>query len=318
MSDSYDKLKNAREQLVGPSTERLVEVLLNKNQHFSRREAALESLVESQDPSAVKAINAIIQAEDKHIALRLAAITSVGNLKHTSAVSSLVQALQDGSSRIRRRVVTALEDVGDLRAVEPLIGYLLSADESDSFKQNVISALSRIGGDRVFETLTRLVTEENADVAVRVSAIWGLNQIAVSGEGKRREVIELMQHLAGGGYANPTVSSMDRLIIRPKAVEVLAGLAHLAVESPHIAVASGTGGSFILSSVMHDPGTDAMALFHRYAEYLESIRNLLPQGAKSYAFGPHNCGGPECPHDSWLESLRVESVAPWNRIYEYS
>jgi hypothetical protein len=45
----------------------------------------------------------------------------------------------------------------------------------------------------------------------------------------------------------------------------------------------------------------------RYLEYLERIKERLPPGAQGFMFaeGRYDISNPKCPHDSWLECMRI-------------
>ncbi len=54
------------------------------------------------------------------------------------------------------------------------------------------------------------------------------------------------------------------------------------------------------------------AAYQRYNEYLKSLRDKLPDAAFAFATAPwhYNPQDPRCPHDAWLEHLKIEELAP--------
>src|SRR5438552_2009619 len=93
------------------------------------RWAALDSLLQNDEPDAIEAVNGIIRGESKHTKLREAAIQGVSERKRMDAVEALVSATGTGSKRIRCLAVAALSEIGDQRAVEPLIAALTGQDQ---------------------------------------------------------------------------------------------------------------------------------------------------------------------------------------------
>ena len=69
-----------------------------------------------------------------------------------------------------------------------------------------------------------------------------------------------------------------------------------------------------LDSSEQDP--HLLAQSHRnYQLYLSSIEDKLPPGAKAFATAPwhYDFGDSRCPHDAWVESLRVWEHASGTR-----
>src|SRR5437762_14366282 len=66
--------------------------------------------------------------------------------------------------------------------------------------------------------------------------------------------------------------------------------------------------AFILSD---QRATDVEAAFRRYGEYLERRRPDFPRGAYSLATSDWYYDGDDhrCPHDAWLESVRLSEPA---------
>jgi HEAT repeat protein len=82
------------------------------------------------------------------------AATALGNLKEPTALEPLIAALGDGrvtSVTLRREVAVALGELGDSRAVGPLITAL--DDEGQYVRDGATTALGRIGGPQAEQAL---------------------------------------------------------------------------------------------------------------------------------------------------------------------
>ncbi len=74
--------------------------------------------------------------------------------------------------------------------------------------------------------------------------------------------------------------------------------------------------SFLLSEQRHN---DFQGYWKRYKEYIESIRDRMPQGAMKlglsndwYDFTIH-----QCPHDAWLEEYKVIETDPGGQAVRF-
>lgn len=78
------------------------------------------------------------------------------------AVESLIIALKDESSDVRRSVALALGRLGDERVVGPLVESL--GDRDKWVRVSVVEALGRIGDRRAIEPLMKALKDESSDV----------------------------------------------------------------------------------------------------------------------------------------------------------
>ncbi|MBN1264820.1 MAG: HEAT repeat domain-containing protein [Anaerolineales bacterium] len=85
------------------------------------REAAIEALGVLQDPDLVKPLTAMLK--DSEAPVREAAVQALRKLK-VNAVDEFIAALKDTEAYVRTAAIEALADLGDTRAVEPLLGNL--------------------------------------------------------------------------------------------------------------------------------------------------------------------------------------------------
>ncbi|MBA3614687.1 MAG: hypothetical protein M3Q62_06310 [Actinomycetota bacterium] len=75
--------------------------------------------------------------------------------------------------------------------------------------------------------------------------------------------------------------------------------------------------SFIMEfmSVASEDLEEGAALFQRYYEYLDSVKERMPQGAYSFAVADwhYDHDDPRCPHDAWVEALVVAELSSGTR-----
>lgn len=93
------------------------------------RDAAL-ALGELHDASAVDALCAVVVNRDNyfHSVVRSAAAGSLGKLKNGRALDALLTGLRDPIAEASQSAIRALGDLGDERAVAPLIAVLQNQD----------------------------------------------------------------------------------------------------------------------------------------------------------------------------------------------
>jgi hypothetical protein len=74
--------------------------------------------------------------------------------------------------------------------------------------------------------------------------------------------------------------------------------------------------SFILEPDIHDPNLPIEEIFdrfRRYDEFLESIREKLPVGARAYAFSVWRVWNDRHPHDAWFEEMALKVASSGKR-----
>ena len=72
--------------------------------------------------------------------------------------------------------------------------------------------------------------------------------------------------------------------------------------------------TFILAAT-RDPSEDVVGLFRAYQEYLVANRERFPRSAFALATSEwySDFRDPRCPHDAWLEQVRIEEPATGER-----
>lgn len=100
-------------------------------------------------------------------------VETLGNMKATEAVPSLILSLKDEHQAVRWTTAEALGKIKAVEAIEPLIHAL--KDEESTVRQYVASALGKIGDLRAVEALTQ--AKEDKSWFVRLAARRALEQI---------------------------------------------------------------------------------------------------------------------------------------------
>jgi len=117
--------------------------------------------------SIVEPLIGVLQDENNDV--RTAVASTLGEIGDVRAVEPLIALLQDKA--VRDRVVSALGKLKDRRAVEPLI-EILHDDKDWSIRRDVIRAFGQIGGERAITQLLPLLQDQ--DHRLREEAIRGL------------------------------------------------------------------------------------------------------------------------------------------------
>ncbi|NPE27830.1 HEAT repeat domain-containing protein [Methanococcoides sp. SA1] len=127
-----------------------------------------------------------LKDEDDNV--RSHAIHSLGQIGDEKAVEPLIQVMNDENERIdvRRHATSVLGQIGDGRAVKPLIQILESKDDN-SVRMVAIRALTGIGDGRAVEPLIQAMDDKNE--SVRNHAAYALVQF---GESAVEPLIQLM------------------------------------------------------------------------------------------------------------------------------
>lgn len=137
-----------------------------------------------------------LQDEDERT--REGAVKALGEIGDARAVEPLIVVLEAQDGPIRWKVARALGEIGDARAVEPLIQAL--ADEKGLVRLEAAKALGKIGDRRAMEVLTEALEDESSLV-----------------QDAAREALEQIQAAAPTPPAEPvTVGEGERTIVAPR------------------------------------------------------------------------------------------------------
>ena len=180
------------------------------------RDAAVEAIAKiGGDPRAVAAFAEPLK--NGNSIAREEAASSLGKIRHKSAVEHLIPALKDEDCFVRQSAAASLGKIGDPSAVEALAQTL--KDEDKDVRQTAAIALGEIGGTTAVEPLLQLLKDES--VIVRYRAAESLGRIGGSGA-----VDALIEALKDKGWIDMPVgggkSGNKKVWVRQKAIEVLA------------------------------------------------------------------------------------------------
>ena len=110
-------------------------------------------------PEAVGTLDVDSQDTDR----LAAAETAVGAVRNPEAVPILIGLLKHKGLLIRRQAASALGDIGDVRAVDALIGMISGGMNTSLDTVAAIKALGQIGDERALEPLVRLLSPTGED-----------------------------------------------------------------------------------------------------------------------------------------------------------
>ena len=162
---------NVIEQLIAvgePSVESLKKILFSSKDEEIRT-AVVFALYRINTPIAMKGVLAAL--DDKSVVVRTAAARVLGMAKYRAAVDQLMEIVQKDKAPARRQAATALGQIGDDRAIGPLL--TASANPDDRFvEHSIIYSLITLGKT---EPLVRAL--EHPSENVRKVALIALDQI---------------------------------------------------------------------------------------------------------------------------------------------
>lgn len=169
------------------------------NHGFSRRDNAIEALVEIGEP----------------------------------AVEPLIQALNNESWVVREAATEALGKIGDERAVEPLIKVLDDEDETTFVREAAAEALGEIGDERAIEPLAHALT----DIDVLKNAAVALDKLGWAPQNESEKAYYLIAKnqwdeltRLGEPAVEPLIHTLTDMDVREEAVETLTRIGEPAVE----------------------------------------------------------------------------------------
>ncbi|MFQ5897590.1 MAG: HEAT repeat domain-containing protein [Candidatus Methylomirabilia bacterium] len=141
---------------------------------------------------------------------RMKAAERLGASKHPRALDPLLAALHDPNRDVRWAAIQALGDLGDRRAVRPLVHYLEREEAYRWGRRLVANALGAIGDPEAVDPLLRLLTDEDP-FARRLAAI------ALLWIGEPRAMPRVAELLRD--TSDPTLATVKRELARAEAGE---------------------------------------------------------------------------------------------------
>jgi HEAT repeat protein len=135
--------------------------------HMARK--TLANIGSPTVPALLTLLSDKSQSED----MRYGATMVLGVIKDSRAIEPLLNALQDESLYVSKRVAEALADIGDKRAVAGLIAQL--NDKNSEMRSASAVALGRLGDQQAVQSLVSLLKDDIDDV--RRAAIEALEKL---------------------------------------------------------------------------------------------------------------------------------------------
>lgn len=146
--------------------------------------AITKTLASFKNQKAVPTLLFILNNKDENYTLRLSAAESLGKIGDKYAVASLIDIVANESEKsvyLRESAAKALGMLGDIRAIDPFIKILESKkgiiDKFTFLKERVIESISKIGykNDKILKALSNSLMDESS--SVRLGALEALSEI---------------------------------------------------------------------------------------------------------------------------------------------
>jgi len=146
-------------------------ILLLADEEWEVEKAANDALVAIGEP-AVEPLILVLQDDNENVYLQLKVVDVLGELGDERAIQPMIQALKSGDPELRADLAYSLGMMGE-PAVEPLIQVL--GDEDPYVRVRAAEALGRIGDERAIGPLTEALDDDFE--RVRIFAKKGLEKI---------------------------------------------------------------------------------------------------------------------------------------------
>ncbi len=169
------------------------------------RKAAVVALQEIGGVQVIEPLNAALTDVDSQVSL--AAVNALGHLG-AIAVEPLITALETGSPEIKVEAAQQLGEIGDLRAVEPLIELL-----KDHIRVPVIEALGKLSDIRAVEPLVKILENDEAYERDRRAALFAVGK--VGDQRVCKPLVWLLWSEKSGPVRRDIVSVLDKLGWQP-------------------------------------------------------------------------------------------------------
>jgi HEAT repeat protein len=174
------------------------------------REMAARALEYCGDKKAAVAALTKVVATDKDVSVRRASAATLAKLPDAAALESLVKGLSDDNDTVRGLCATALGNIKDNRANEPLL-KVLTGDSKPIVRLQAATALSKIKDKSIAEALVKALQNEKDERVKMASA--GAVRNAVGGDTAQTEPMPSVNDVAKelGGLAKEMKEVEDKL-----------------------------------------------------------------------------------------------------------
>lgn len=160
------------------TTDELIQILLDKQSPV--RNSARWRLTNLKEPAALDALVAIVLDETEDKDFRKWTIIELGEFGRGEVVEPLLKVLNSPDMEISSAAATTLSTLHDERAVEPLIELMLrpaNTREERNNRRAAISALGEIGDRRAVAPLLAFMQDKSLHSALRSGAVSSLGRI---------------------------------------------------------------------------------------------------------------------------------------------
>ena len=188
------------------------------------------------------AVSYLLQALDNHDSdVRQSAVKGLGEIGSDTAIPRLIKALEDESSDVRGSIATALGKIGSNAVIPSLLQTLTNRDEEFGVRLNAAIALGRVGNETVIPALIEVLFTDS--LQGWMSAAAALSQIA-----SKQTITELSEALEQGNAdicwrAAYTLGEMGDEAAIPSLIKLLENRRFLIIVRPEAAKALGKIGS---------------------------------------------------------------------------
>jgi len=144
--------------------------------------------------------------------VRKSAAWALGEIGDVKAVDPLIDALKDEEEEVRQSAAYALGKIGDAKAVDPLIDAL--KDEEGEVRERAAWALGEIGDGKAVDALINALKDQEANVLNSVDALGKI--------GDKRAVPELVTFLVEHkyySYSSDVSDALEQLEWKPESEE---------------------------------------------------------------------------------------------------
>jgi HEAT repeat protein len=132
----------------------------------------LGDAVSALEKIGIASVESLIKAlKDRDSQIRKLAVVALGEIRDARAVEPLIQVLSDNDSNVRGEAADALSKISDIRAVEPLIQVL--SDNDSNVRGEAADALSKISDTRAVEPLIHVLSDNDSNVRCKAALALG-------------------------------------------------------------------------------------------------------------------------------------------------
>lgn len=164
LDDEDDKVRlSAIESLRWIDNKKAVEPLMHqlRDSNWQVREAAIRALGGLRDDRAIKPLTDMLKDENSQV--REQAVSALGKFEGNQDVELIIELLKDRDCKVRQETAYMLGQVGDVRAVEPLISALLN-DSDLLVREFAVEALNKFGDARAIAPLTSVLNDQDPNI----------------------------------------------------------------------------------------------------------------------------------------------------------